>query len=427
MKLLLLNQNWFAEEFRAAGHEVAVAGFGRQFEVRFDYSILHIDTIIKSLPNGFNPDAIIVYDESSPWFVAGLEETSRPVLFYSVDTQHHAQLHRYLGQMADHTFVVQKDFSGPFLELGMTPEWLPLWASRIVEARPERDRDVCFIGNMNRELNRWRVEFFEELQKLHPVFIAQGQYWDYFPTSEIVINQTVKGDLNFRVFEAMMCGTLLLTERCGNGLDELFREGEHLVTYERGNAADAAQHIQELLADRPKCRSIAEAGREEILARHLPKHRADTILKRITALKRIDMPMRHVGAMVNFSGLAASSRDVSQALCTSAVVHAMKAAEMVLARHEPLPVDAACHLIRSAMFYDQLLSSRAGEKLIATFGEAYPEVPVLALATIRSLLNQGQREDAERWVRDRFAAEPSAVFGVAERIITQLLERTAES
>ena len=66
MKLLLLNQNWFAEEFRAAGHEVVVAGFGRQFEVRFEYAILHIYSVIKALPNGFEPDAIIVYDESSP-------------------------------------------------------------------------------------------------------------------------------------------------------------------------------------------------------------------------------------------------------------------------------------------------------------------------------------------------------------------------
>lgn len=222
MKLLLLNQNWFAEEFRAAGHEVVVAGFGRQFEVRFEYAILHIDSVIKALPNGFEPDAIIVYNKSSPWFVAGLEETTRPVLFYSVDTQHHAQLHRYLGQMADHTYVVQKDFASPFHELGMTPEWLPLWASRYVEAQETRERDVCFIGNMNRELNPWRVDFFDELQKLQKVFIAQGQYWDYFPTSEIVINQTVKGDLNFRVFEAMMCGTLLLTERWETGSSSCF-------------------------------------------------------------------------------------------------------------------------------------------------------------------------------------------------------------
>jgi hypothetical protein len=277
---------------------------------------------------------------------------------------------------------------------------------------------------MNRDLNPWRVDFFDELQKLQDVFITQGQYWDYFPTSEIVINQTVKGDLNFRVFEAMMCGTLLLTERSGNGLFELFREGEHLVTYERGNAREASERIRELLGDRERCRRIAHAGREEILARHLPLHRASTILERLKTLTRTEMPMRYVGAMVNFSSLAASSREVSIGLCSRSAVHAMKAAEMVLARHERLPVDAACHLIRSAAYYDQFIPSREGEKLVAAFAEAYPELPVFALAAIRTLLNSGQREEAEKWVKGRFNCTPTEAFATAEKIITQLMERS---
>ncbi len=427
MKILILNQSWFADELRAAGHEVVVAGFGRDFPIRFDYSVLHIDTVLKALPAGFTPDAIVVHDESSPWFVAGLDETSCPVLFYSVDTHHHAHLHRYSAHMADCTYIAQKDFAGPFHETGLEPKWLPLWASRYVEPSEERVASVCFVGNLDRALNPWRVDFFEALKQRVDVLVTKGAFWEYFPKSDIVINQTVKGDLNFRVFEALMCGTVLLTESSGNGLLDLFTDGEHLVTYEKSNVDDAVAKIQSLLADKALCKRIAEQGRAEILAKHLPIHRAETIDLELRALKRVPDARRHTGAAVNFSSLAASAFEVDRGLTTQALIHALKAARHSLEKREALSVEIACHLIRSAHLYDFLLGSMAGEDLIQEFSEAHPELPVLALARVRSLLNRGAREEALGWVRDHFATEPAQVFETAERVVMQILSKSTDA
>lgn len=128
--------------------------------------------------------------------------------------------------------------------------------------------------------------FFDVLAQMTNIHLDMGEYWEIFsPHAEIVVNQTVKRDLNFRVFEAMMCGSLLLTEASGNGLSEIFRDGEHLVLYEKDNVEDCAQKITELLSDLPRTHRIANKGREEILRKHLPHHCAEQVLSVLQGLK----------------------------------------------------------------------------------------------------------------------------------------------
>jgi glycosyltransferase involved in cell wall biosynthesis len=424
MRVLIFNQSWFADELRSAGHEVMVVGFGRDFPVRFDYSALHIDTILKKLPQEFEPDVILLHDESSPWFVAGLDETSVPVVFYSVDTHHHYALHRYLAHTADHTFIAQPDYAEHFSSIGENPAWLPLWASRAVEPTEERIASVCFVGNLNRNLNPSRVDFFEALQKKVEVLIAHGAFWEYFPKSEIVINQTVKGDLNFRVFEALMCGTVLLTEASGNGLFDLFKDGEHLVSYRKGDVDHAVARIEEILSDKTRARRIARQGRDEIMAKHLPIHRAQTIDAVLRGLTRRPKLLRHMGAFVNFSALGASAFEVDRRLSSQALVHGLKAGRKALERAEPMTVELACHAIRSAYLYDLIFGSRAGEEFVRDCSEAHPELPVLALARVRALLNRGDHNEAQAWVRDHFGVEEKRVFETAERVVTQILSNS---
>ena len=53
-----------------------------------------------------------------------------------------------------------------------------------------------------------------------------------YSASRIVFNRSIRNDVNMRVFEALACGSLLLTnDLADNGQAELFRDGEHLATY----------------------------------------------------------------------------------------------------------------------------------------------------------------------------------------------------
>jgi hypothetical protein len=254
--------------------------------------------------------------------------------------------------------------------------------------------------------------------KKTPIHIAHGNYWEIFPHAEIVVNQTVKGDLNFRVFEAMMCGALLLTERTPNGLLDLFTDGEHLVTYHPDDTDEAAATIAELLGTPSRMREIAISGREEILKRHTAMQRAldiESLLKQVT--KRPPAPDRHFVAMVNHSTTSQIKRKTSAHPCAYALTAAVVAAREGILAQESLSDVQAGHLIRSCLSYDRLIGTTQGVETIS-MGSHHPMV---SLATIRNLLNTGRRGEALGIAKHWSASEPEQVFHLAEDLVQQIL------
>jgi hypothetical protein len=419
VKILLINQDWFAKELREAGHEVVSYGLAPQLDFRQEVAFVQIERVFKLLP--FRPEIVIIHDNSAPLTITGLESCPVPTVFYSVDTQHHAYLHKYFSLMFDHTFVAEKDYLPEFHEIGRHPDWLPLWASRYVEASSNKKHGAVFVGTLDADLNPDRVRFFEELKKRVPIVCLTGAYWEIFPFSEIVINQTVKGDLNFRVFEAMMCGAMLLTEKAGNGLLELFKDGEHLVTYEKGNVDEAARKISYYLEHVDECRAIARRGREEVLAKHQSRNRAARFLEIIPKLQKTECRERNFAAVLNFSCLGSSWEKRDRKVASGAYVHVLRAAEEALRAGENLRVEVACYVIRAALHYDSILKTMVGADLLNRLSEAYPQAHVLRLARIRNLLNAGKREEAEALARTVMEGSPDRVFAEADRIVTSLI------
>lgn len=372
--------------------------------------------------NGFTPDVIVWLDNSAPLLLTGLEDCRIPIIFYSVDTQHHYELHSCLALAFDYVLIAQRDYMVHFAECETPMEWFPLWAPRYVEASDDKRLGLTFVGNLNVKLNPARVQFFGELQKITPIHIKQGAYWEIFPYADIVVNQTVKGDLNFRVFEAMMCGPLLLTEKTSNGLLDLFKDGEHLVTYERGNAASAAAIAHELQRDPSRMKRIAEAGRAEILAKHTARHRAIELEKIIKSIrKRAPTVRRYYAMMINHNLVSTSTEEQARGLSIKAIIAALRAAQSAFDEGaEPNDVETA-HFIRACTRYDRLLGTGAGAAMLRAHAEAFPDNYLLNLAEVRSRLNQGKHLEA-RELAARISAEPTAkVFDLAESAISMLL------
>jgi hypothetical protein len=422
VKILLLNQDWFASELRDMGHEVVVCGIAEHMEVKLASTMHHIDHILGEILGGFAPDVIVWFDNSAPLLIIGLEHCAIPMVFYSVDTQHHYELHSYLAHAFDYVLIAQRDYMVHFAETDTPMEWFPLWAPRYVEASKEKKYGLTFVGNLNAKLNPLRVKFFDEFQKLSPIHIQQGAYWEIFPFADIVVNQTVKGDLNFRVFEAMMCGSLLLTEKTSNGLLDLFTDGVHLVTYERGNAQSAAEIANGLLSDPTSRNRIAESGRAEILAKHTARHRAIELEKVIKNLrKRTPTLRRYYAMMINHTIVSASTEEQIRGLSVKAIIAALQAAQEALDQGaQPTDVEIA-HLIRACIGYDRLLGTGAGAGLLRVYAEAFPENYLLNLAEVRSRLNQGKRTEASE-LAARISSDPSStIFALAENTISMLL------
>lgn len=425
MKILLLNQDWFKEEFQAHGHEVVSCGTATHLDVVLPTPCLDVTTVISEFLGGFEPDVILWLDNSAPLFLTGLDETAIPTAMYSVDTHHHAAIHRYLAHIFDLCYIAQKDYLPKFHEVGADASWLPLYASRYVEQSSIKKHGAVFVGNLNAHLNPERVRFFEALTREVPLLTMTGDYTQIFPFSELVINQTVKGDLNFRVFESMMCGSLLLTEKAGNGLFDLFQDGVHLISYEKNNVEDAAQKIRECLSDLQKTRRIAAAGREEILRKHLPRHRAETVLKDLTTLKKKKSLCKHFSNALNFSLGSRTVEEVDTSAAARCLVAAMKSLEEGLETDEQLLPGIVCEAIFACLRYDQTIGSGAGAHVLMQLAEKFPSSPELVLAKIRCLLNSGKIGEATAIAERLAPSEPSRLFAEAEAFASSILSSSA--
>jgi len=184
--------------------------------------------------------------------------------------------------------VAQKDYIAGLTESGISADrvsWFPLWSSSNIRPSLLRDVDVSFRGTMSESLHPGRKQFLDAVAEHVQSDFGEGCFIDLYGRSKIVLNEAVKGDVNFRVFEGMMSGALMITPRTGNGLEELFKDGESLILYEDGNLDDCIKKIKYYLEHDEERTAIANLGRKLVLERHSLSARAsllDNMLKNVS-------------------------------------------------------------------------------------------------------------------------------------------------
>jgi hypothetical protein len=233
----------------------------------------------------FSPDILFFGDQSCFPMITGLEDLRIPVVAYLIDTHLHYPWHRYFSAMFDHVFVAQYDCSRSIAEYNPACEWMPLF-SRLGDIRQglQKEYDITFVGTVDPKKNSDRVKFLNSFSEKLALNIFSGEYVERFNKSKIILNQSVANDINFRVFEAMASGSLLLTDDVGNGLGHLFEDGRHLVTYEKGDVDDAAKKARYYLDNTVEREKIAEEGHRLIVNRHTLEFRIQQLLEKMSAI-----------------------------------------------------------------------------------------------------------------------------------------------
>ena len=209
-----------------------------------------------------------------------------PSAYWVIDT--HLQYERDLekAQQFDFVFAAQKDGAERLQRDGIANAlWLPLACDPDIHAphAVEKTYDVCFVGHTftSTPLEGERERLLEIIRQEFPNhFIGRRFFHEMariYSTSRLVFNRSVRNDLNMRVFEALACGSLLITnDLSDNGQDELFIPGAHLVTYQ--NEQELVEKIRFYLSHPNEREYIAATGRQEALAKHTYRHRMETIL-----------------------------------------------------------------------------------------------------------------------------------------------------
>jgi hypothetical protein len=307
MRILELHSPYFRALWRRAGHEVLCWGPHPECDLQATAAAVSLDELLGALPSGWRPDLIVFGDDCRLLRAIGIEDAPCPTLLISVDAHHNAGWHAPLAAACDVACVAQRDYLETYVAAGASAvHWLPCWApDDLPPPSPAKTFEVAFVGSLDPRLNPERVALMEALRPRLPLHVAEGVYAAVFGRSRIVLNQTVKGDLNARVFEAMACGALLVTERTGNGLLDLFRDGEHLVTYPRGDVEAIVAAVERWRGAERERAEVAECGFAEVRARHLESHRAAAVLAHAAAATaRPPLGLRHAGAARAYCQLA---------------------------------------------------------------------------------------------------------------------------
>jgi GT2 family glycosyltransferase/2-polyprenyl-3-methyl-5-hydroxy-6-metoxy-1,4-benzoquinol methylase/Tfp pilus assembly protein PilF len=211
----------------------------------------------------------------------GLPAELRPSAWWAIDTHLNFPWCLNLARGFDFVFAAQRDGAERLRQEGIaSARWLPLACDPDVHRKHEVDKefDVCFVGNV---FPGERAELVRLLRERYPnTFVGQRYFDDMartYSAARLVFNRSIGNDINMRVFEALGCGSLLLTNDLrDNGQDELFRDGVHLATYR--DADELLDKAAFYLAREPLREKIAASGRAEALARHTYRHRLERLL-----------------------------------------------------------------------------------------------------------------------------------------------------
>ncbi|MEM3737519.1 MAG: glycosyltransferase [Candidatus Bathyarchaeia archaeon] len=244
------------------------------------------DNAIKLPGNTFDsPDMILVVDPVRVNFDFSCHSNARKA-YYAIDTiMGGFEVHKERVKISkyDYVFIAHYDYIDKYRDAGCRHVFfLPLACDPIVHKRLDVPEiyDFAFVGRLDGKYYEQRRVFMEELTKFFPKsFIGQGylhhDYVKLYNMAKIIVNFHVFPGLNRRIFEAMACGRLLLTNDF-SGRNLLFEDGKHLVIYK--DLPDAVEKIKYYLKHEEERETIARNGQNEVYSKHTWLHRAKYIL-----------------------------------------------------------------------------------------------------------------------------------------------------
>eukprot|EP00913_Durusdinium_trenchii_P013432 g12613.t1 len=211
----------------------------------------------------------------------------RPLALWAIDTHINYGRMRDAALQADAVFAAQQDGAARLCAEGIDAEWLPLACDPAIH-RPHdvpQIHDVVFVGN---RFPGPRAELLDRIAATYPRHFIGHAYFDdmakTYAAGRIAFNRSLQRDINMRVFEALACGVLLITnDLADNGQSELFTDGVHLATYDDGD--DLIDKIGWYLRHDVERAAIAARGLDEVRRHHTYRHRMQRILETMTAFR----------------------------------------------------------------------------------------------------------------------------------------------
>ena len=246
---------------------------------------------------GFAPEYVLFIEGGTMQVLpTGLERVPCMTAWYGIDTHMDYIKHLRIGRLFDVTFVAQKEYVEHLRADGLRQiHWLPLgFAEELLPSPlPERTVDIAYVGSgrvtANPERHALLGALRREFSSTQFGTATPKEMGRIYASARVVFNKSVKNDVNMRFFEAAGAGAVLVTNAIvDNGVEDLFEEGTHYVSYQ--NEASLIRVMRDLLADPLRCRAMGERARQHVLAHHTYRHRAESLLQIMRESKKLVPP-----------------------------------------------------------------------------------------------------------------------------------------
>ncbi len=251
-----------------------------------------IPVSIPSLEKNFKTkfDLVIEFDSSGQYHLIGKRRLSIPALMWSIDTHHYDKraFQAYFQKDFDILYSSNMDHANFFKHTKF--QWLPCACDPDFHRKMNLPKiyDVAFVGSLDPKDYPERVRILEKLSKKFKVHTFHKVYREemvrILNQAKIVFNKSHSGDINFRIFETLSCGSFLITDRLNNGLQDLFQDGKHLAMYD--NLGELEDKVSYYLTHDEEREQIASTGQKEVRDKHTFYHRAKTMLDDAERLKQ---------------------------------------------------------------------------------------------------------------------------------------------
>lgn len=203
----------------------------------------------------------------------------KPSVFWHSDTHLGYDWRLEKARRTDWNFVCQKKAEQDFLRDGIKnvvymphavePLAYPYLASL-------KKYDLCFVGHIN---SQNRIDALDRMFKEFPRFFYGQRLFnaaaEKYCESKIVFNISINDDLNMRTFEALSTKSFMLTS-WNPEVASVFEDGKHIVLYK--SLDEAVEKAKYYLAHDEEREAIAQAGFDEVRAKHTFVHRAKQVL-----------------------------------------------------------------------------------------------------------------------------------------------------
>lgn len=234
---------------------------------------------------GFRPDILVQKEPLAPRApIRGLEELDCVKVFWAIDPHLNAFWQSEYGKLFDVFCATQTGWNDALKARGMERvEWLP-WHGMTLDWLPwsARRHAMTFAGRVTPE-RAVRAAFLRSLEQGFPGVLNHvdgvgfDEMLEIYRQSKIAPNESILGEINFRLFEGASCGCVVLGQDLGPDQAALFEPGKEMETY--SDVLELREKAARLLRHEGLMQSMARAAWERIRRDHLPEHRVNDIIK----------------------------------------------------------------------------------------------------------------------------------------------------